>query len=647
MQDSLKSTATDATPELAAGGKRLWLRGLPCLILMAAVLYIFPLSTLNPAALALMVVIVSWCLYQYFLPLHLIRRHAMLEHVTSDNSVLRRWLWNGLWSKLVLLLWSIALAFAVLILLNGFSDAQWLILLAGIPVMLLMVPPALRMAGSETGERYHFPMALRVAVYLTITVTTLGLIVVQLLGEGVEDTRHLTLLQLVAQSWSAATETSGVREIGWLLGVEAVVNDAIWYLMQQASTLSEQSALLKLLAWLVFLLFVTLQAAVFWYVQAGVLSWVLGAGYSRDRLLNGARPARTFVSGMFALALLSYVLAQPGVTGFINALADRSIQALPLPPVDPCVQQLPRELATVTTNSAHVVSASTTELQQTLLAELEQKLDLAFALGEPAVDEYLDWNFSLPGQYAQLFFMAKAVAESGMDRSSTATLQQGIEQRVGAYMAGRIDDHVGAALAPQLQQTGLLLQEQFAAGAEQVYLQQAFYIEEQLNNSNCLQLNLPALATADLVHKSAVGVGPVAGLVAARIAARGGARVGANVLTRHATKRMVSAGAARVASKSAQSSGASGLGLTCGPLAPVCVPALFVATWIGTDLLINEIDESVNRAALRADLLAALDAEKQRLRTSYQDVLTAGVTQLMADVSDYREQRFRILEQGI
>lgn len=651
MRDGLNNTVPDSVPESNPEPvpyiRRLWLGGLPCLLLIAATLYFFPLSVLNLTGLALMVVAVSWCLYQYFLPLHLIRRHAMLEHVTSDNSVLRRWLWNGLWSRFLLILWSLVLALTVLILLNGFSDAQWLLLLTSIPLMLLLVPAGLRLAGQESGARYHFPLALRVSVYLTISVTTLGLIVLQLLGDGVEDTRHLTLLQLVSQSWSGALQTAGVREIGWLLGIEAVVNDAIWYLMQQASSLSDQSAVLKLLAWLVFLLFITLQAAVFWFVLGGAISWLMGSGFSRDRLLQGAHPARTFAAGVFALGVLTYLLTQPGVSGFINVLADRSIQSLPIPPVDPCVQQLPKELAALTTSSAQVVSASTAELQQQLLTQMDNRLDAAFRLAQPAVEKYLDWNFSLSGQYAQLIFMAGAVAGSGMDRSNTATLQQGIEQRFGDYTADKIDEYVGAALVPELLQTQTVLQQQFAAGAEQIYLQQALFVEEQLSNSTCLQLELPAMATPDLVNKSAVGVGPVVGLVAARIAARSSARVGANVLTRNATKRAVSAGAAKVASKTVQSSGASGLGLTCGPLAPVCVPALFVATWIGTDLLINEIDESINRADMRAELLAALDAEKQRLRDEYQAVLNAGAAQLMADVSIYREQRFRILEQGI
>lgn len=647
MQDASNNTALESDTGQTPDNKRLWLAGLPCLLLIAMTLYFFPLSVLNLPGLALMVTGLSWCLYQYFLPLHLIRRHAMLEHVTSHDSVLRRWLWNGLWSKLLLFFWSLVLALTVLVLLNGFADAQWWLLFASVPLMLLLVPPGLRLAGAETGVRYHFPLALRVAVYLTITITVLGLMGLQLFGEGVDDTRHLTLLQLVSQSWSGAQNGSAVREIGWLLGAEAVINDLVWYLMQQAASLSEQSAGFKLAAWLLFLLFITLQAAVFWFVLAGALSWLMASCYIKGPLLAGANPGRTFVIGVCMFSAISYLMMQPGVTGFMSVLADRSMQALPMPAADPCVRQLPQEMTQVQTRSTQRMAASGADLQNRLSVQLDTTLDAAFALAEPAVDQYLDWNFSLTGQYAQLLFMAQAVAETGMDRSNTGTLQHGIEQRFSGYTSSKIDEYVGAALNPELQQARVLMQQQFAESAQQFYLQQATYIEDQLGASDCLKLALPAMSTPDLVHKSAVGAGPVAGLVVAGIAARGSARVGANVLARNATKRAVSAGAAKVASKTVQSSGMSSIGLGCGPLAPVCVPALFVATWLGTDLLINEIDESLNRTALRGEMLAALQAEKLRLKSEYQAVLEVGAAQLLADISHYRDQRFKILDQGI
>jgi hypothetical protein len=647
MQDPIVSTDTESDLAPLPGNRQLWVRGLPSLLSVLAVLYFFPLSAMNLPGLALMVAGLSWCLYQYFLPLHLIRRHAMLEHVTSHDSVLRRWLWNGFWSKLLLFIWSFTLALTVLVLLSGFSQAQWWLLLGSVPLMLLLVPFGMRLAGSESGARYHFPLALRVAVYLTIAASAAGLIALQLFGEGVPDNRGLTLLQLVSQSWAAATESAAVRETGWLLGAEAVVNDAVWYLMQQASSLNEQAAVLKLAAWLVFLFFVTLQAAVLWFVLAGVLSWSVGAGLNQDRLLKGANPTSAFVTGVCVLTLSAYLLTQPGISGFVSAVADRSMLALPVPAPDPCVRQMPQQIAQVQTRSAQAMTEAGADLLERLQSQVDASVDSAFALAVPAVDAYLNWNFSVAGQYAQLYLLADAAWDAGWDRNRTQSLQQGIEQRFSGFISDKVDEFVGAALAPALQETQGLMQEQFRVGAGEFYIQQALYVEELLTTNECLQMELPALSLPDLLNKSAVGVGPVAGLVVAGIAARGSARVGAGVMSRSATKRAVSATAAKVATKTTQSAAGSSFGLSCGPLAPVCAPALFVVTWVATDLLINEVDEYLNREELRQEMLAALETEKLRIKAEYKAIFEAGMSQLLVDLNNHKQQRFEVLRDGV
>ncbi|MDP2283000.1 MAG: hypothetical protein Q8L06_02580, partial [Pseudohongiella sp.] len=225
---------TQLAPQ-ALSRRALWLKALPCLLVLLAVLFYFPLPTLNGAGLAVMVLAVSWCLYQYFLPLHLIRRRALLEYMTSDGSVLRRWLWQGVVSRFLLLVWCVVLAVSVLLLSASFSQAEWLVLLINVPVLLLLIHPALRWSGSESDQVVHLPLALRVAVYLTIVLSTLGLIAVQMLGEGVPDTRQLSLLQVITQSWTSALHAAILPMIGWLSGVEVVMSNSVWHLMQQAS----------------------------------------------------------------------------------------------------------------------------------------------------------------------------------------------------------------------------------------------------------------------------------------------------------------------------------------------------------------------------------------------------------------------------
>jgi hypothetical protein len=627
----------------APGHRDLWLKVFPCLLACLAVLFYFPLASLNLPGLALMVLAISGCLYHYFLPLHLIRRRALLEHMTSRHSALRRWLWNGVWSRFLMLVWCVVLALGVLLLSNDFSTLEWVILLCGIPLLLLLIPVALRWSGAESDEHYHLPLALRVAVYLTVMFCTLALTAAQVFGEGVADTRQMSLLVVISQSWADATAASDIPVIGILLAVEAVLNDTVWYLMQQASSLSEQSAALKLLAWLTFLMYVTLRAALLWFVLAGLSGWVLGVGQRRDRLLTDAKSGAHFVTGVSVLAIVSLIVSQPGVSAFVSRVADRSMLALPMPAPDPCARLAPVELARLDQLSRDTMVAASVLWQQDIGQQVDAALGAAFSNLEPAVDAYLNWNFSILGQYQQLGFLAVAVVEKGLQQSSTESL----DQAFAAYISSKIDEQISPQLSPVLMQASQDLQQQFDSAAQQFYLQQTVELEQLMASSPCLLPALSPLGMPELINKSAVGVGPVLGLLAGRLAVRGGAQVGAKVLTRNASKRVASASVAKVSGKMVQSAGVGSLGLSCGVLAPVCAPALFVTTWLGTDFLLNKFDESINRSQMRADLLAALQEEKQRISAHYKQVYGSGVTQLIADLSVHQDQRFQILRDGI
>jgi hypothetical protein len=621
----------------------LWLKVFPCLLASLAVLFYFPLAMLNLPGLALMVLALSWCLYQYFLPLHLIRRRALLEHMTSSHSVLRRWLWNGAWSRFLLLVWCVVLALGVLLLSSDFSILEWAILLCSIPVLLLLIPAALRWCGAESDQHYHLPLALRVAVYLTVVFCALALTAAQVFGEGVADTRQMSLLAVIAQSWADASASSDIQIIGILLAVEVVLNDTVWHLMQQASSLSEQSAALKLLAWLTFLMYVTLRAALLWFVLAGLSGWVLGVGKRRDRLLTGAKSGAHFVTGVSVLAIVSLIVSQPGVSAFVSRVADRSMQALPMPEPDPCARLAPIELARLDQLSRDTMVAASVLWQQDIGQQVDAALDAAFSNLEPAVDAYLDWNFSIPGQYQQLGFLAVTVVEKGLQQSSSESL----DQAFAAYISSKIDEQISPQLSPLLMQASQDLQQRFDSAAQQFYLQQTVELEQLMASSPCLLPALSPLGMPELINKSAVGVGPVLGLLAGRLAVRGGAQVGAKVLTRNASKRAASASVAKVSGKMVQSASTGSLGLSCGVMAPVCAPVLFVATWFGTDFLINKFDESINRSQMREDMLAALQEEKQRISAHYKEVYGSGVSQLIAELSVHQDQRFRILRDGI
>lgn len=103
----------------------------------------------------------------------------------------------------------------------------------------------------------------------------------------------------------------------------------------------------------------------------------------------------------------------------------------------------------------------------------------------------------------------------------------------------------------------------------------------------------------------------------------------------------------RVGAKVGQSGVAAGSSVLCGPAFGLCASGMFLGTWLLSDLLINKVDETLHRDALRASLLAELEQEKQRLKAEYSAVFAQGLSQLRLAMDGEREQRFEILRDGL
>src|SRR5690554_6600710 len=106
-------------------------------------------------------------------------------------------------------------------------------------------------------------------------------------------------------------------------------------------------------------------------------------------------------------------------------------------------------------------------------ASLDQRLDQVFALAETGVDNFLDWNFSLRGQYTQLLFMGTAAIG---------------EQSFSDYVSARMDDFIGNSTASGLTEMHGQLQQEFTQDAQALYVSQEQQLESLINEASCLEL---------------------------------------------------------------------------------------------------------------------------------------------------------------
>lgn len=599
-------------------------------LLVLGVIRYYPLAAMNLSGLLVVVLVLSWLAYQYLSQVNLMRRHALLSHITSDGSRLRRLFWDSFLQRLLLMGVALASALIALTMTSALTDLEWLVIMGSLPLFLLCYGCSHRLFAAELAARYRLPVLLRISHRCTLAVSAVVLVWLQFYVADVPDTRHLDLTMVLQAAYQQQAAQSALVPVGVLLGINAALSEGMWHLMQLASDSEALLAPVKLGVWLTFLLVNALKLGAVWVLLLGMVTLAARLQASAGSPLGASPFSRHFSIAMIVLLLVYLVLTQVNIGSYLTPtrVSDTPARIAPLTgPADPCANvsagQRQQQQQALVQQAQRALSAQ----QQAMLNRINNNIDTlveqAFVPAEAGVERFLDWNFSLRGQYTQLAFMGRsAVAETTF----------------ADYIGGQIDTYVGSTVAPGMTDISATLANRFAAEVRQVYQLQGALMSQLLASANCLSLPQPTLALSDYMNKSLVGAGSGAGVLAARASMRMGSRV----VSRTATKRVISGGFARLTGRLASSAAAGSTGTLCGPLVFVCAPILAAATWVGTDLLINEVDESLNREQMRADMMAVLAEDKAAVRADLKDAYARAAQQMFADIEDYQQRRFNI-----
>jgi hypothetical protein len=224
-------------------------------------------------------------------------------------------------------------------------------------------------------------------------------------------------------------------------------------------------------------------------------------------------------------------------------------------------------------------------------------IDAAFLPVYQQVPTYLDFHYSIPGEYIELF--------AGLSGGLGENLQRILFTESG------FDEHMNTSMTAIISQGDTLLGELLTQYNER--LQQIFDLEysELALLSNVVTLSVndtnKRFDGIDLLVKSS---GAAIGLVIAKtIGTKLSAKIVTKIATKIASKTAIKAGGA---SSGAAAGGAAGL--LCGPAAWFCSPVAAVGTaavfWFGTDQVILKIDEYLNRDKLEDQINTAITDEK-------------------------------------
>lgn len=566
--------------------------------------------------------ITAWFMYQYQAPWQLYRRRAWLAHYTQSGGALRRLLWRQTFSMLLLSIQALVAAGLLIVFASGLMRLEWYVLLAILPVFLLLVVFPSKLLVREISPTVVGLARLRVAVLVCTLCSAAGLILMALFWLEAPDYRGSNIRALMMSEYESGAQYGGMV-FGTVFGLNAAMDAVLWFVMQSATDAAvELPRSVKLLAWGGFLIVKTATAALFWIAVAGLLAFVWAfrgaARLAPPRLPGNGQMAFFLVVGLALLA--GSLLYSPG---WLSLMGQRSLTQLA--GIESRCVSPQRERQVKAQSVQHLESQSAAGLAR-IESRLDDQLNVIYQSAEQGVDEFLDWHYSIRGQYSQLGVWAAS-------RLGGESYEAFIQSRMMSYISGPMEEKL-AALDSDIQSA-------FQFEVASLGRQHASYLNT-LMDEDCLQLGLAVPALPMQLARTTAGLGSIAGL-----SSYAATRLGFRFAMQRGGQAVATRSASRFASRAATTGVSSSSGVLCGPLVVVCAPVLAAGAWIGTDWLINRADEAMHREELKQLLMNALNNDRIERAAGLMGAYSFAMQNIEMEVQDWQQQRYRILRDGV
>lgn len=602
-----------------------WGIGLWLLLTLLGVWILTELVRMAPCwAVALAVLLVAYPIWLAQREAFVFKRRVLLTGATHTDSRLRRWLWQGRIGSILLIIPSLLLAVLVLVVMLRLSAWHWLVLVVDVAFLTWMYHWLQQHVQREVRPEMvgvfvrRWPLWLANMAFLGLVFLILNFFVL-----GAPDLRFTPWLEVLTQSFHTYQESVACPALGLGVGLLGSLEQTSWALAQQFIP-QLPGIEWRLLAWMVFLLQLGVLALLITTLQLGVLAMVEYRALRIETLTGESTLSRTFILTILLLAVPFMFAAHQLRDLDLQALADASQERWVW--LDPCQAQQ-EELDAFKAEVAAELSAEQEELLAQTETRIDQELEAVFARMEAGVDAYLDWYFTVTGEYQRL--AALVVGD------------------FAAMMAARLERHLFTET--DFEQRLSALDAELRATTQQ-------YLTELRATT---QARLGQVMATDACHASSVDLTTFANLERdawrAGGAAAGGSATGvatvalakkvmAGTMAKVAiqeTAQIAVTTAAKMAAKKGTGVLAAGIGgaalcAATGPGAVLCGLGAATAAWLTIDHIAIGIDERLSRETMRADILAALQLEKEELRevlqASHRLLILQGVQALEDDL---------------
>lgn len=563
------------------------------------------LARMSCAETALAVIVVSIPIWIAQRERALSGRRILLDGATCEHSMLRRLFWSGQITSALLFLIAPFLGLVALVLASQLQKEHWFALGFALLLFAMLTPLLYRIFGGGLKLEYASVIMRRWPLRFTFFVlTVLSMLWVDFAIVGAPDLRAMHWREIVTDAFEQTRGRFDCGLVGATAGVAEAAGALGWHLAQ--IVIPGQPAMeIRVVAWLLFLLPSGLLALTISTFVCGVIA------LTENRRKSNQHPReKAFSLGFFAVIAVAAAITIYAKSR-ISAI-DPALFAAPVVAVgallDPCRSEnalTEAETTALKANAGNVVRETQAKIDAARGEQIESAVATIFAGAEGRVDEYLDWYFTVTGEYSRLV----AAVAGGFPE----LMQRRLEETVfgGVNLEGKITDLRETVLASTLE-SYLSVASETREGLEQA-----------IAGNSCLKdfMQFPTnfSVEADVRRAaSAFATGSVVGSTASAALAK---KVVSSTLAKVATKQSfkLAAGAAvKAASKKGGASlmaagAATAICAPSGPIAILCGAGAGAIAWLGTDKLFIEVDEALHRDDMKADILVTLSEARDEL----------------------------------
>ncbi len=219
---------------------------------------------------------------------------------------------------------------------------------------------------------------------------------------------------------------------------------------------------------------------------------------------------------------------------------------------------------------------------------IDENIDRAFVIVYKNIDRFLDFHYSIKGEYMELGSAAMGKAEN--------LIQENLFPKEFTTILQNSQTHIQDRYIKNLYKHLETLQKDALEGVDQELNSKLF---QKLQHNIDMRIESQKIKIASFVGIAFTS--KIISAITAKIALKAGSKA-------------VGKGAIKSGAKVATSLEASASGAICGPFAWICAPIAGITAWFGSDAIIIKVDEKLHRKEFKKELIEIIDSQKEQIK---------------------------------